>query len=344
MDSIIQTITTGNFVWFTFAVSAVLIVFAAMKLASNGDVIAARTKISGMFVGVLLLAGATSLPEVLTGISSVLAGEPNLAAGNFFGSSAFNMFILAILDVLGKDQRILRISAFKHALSGSLAVFLCTLVLFFLCANPLLNTINFQIGWVGIDSLIIAAFYVFSVYLINKNDSSDITTDLSEEELRSIPSLKAGIIGFFLASLILLVATPLMVKSSATIADITGLGTSFIGSTLVAIITSLPELVTSIAALKISAPEMAMGNLFGSNMFNMFGLALTDMFYTKGRFIGAIDQSFLIAGMLGVLLTSLALVGNVTSFRRFRHMESDSVIMTIIYLAGTYLLYIQSRV
>ncbi|GAP41050.1 sodium:calcium antiporter [Flexilinea flocculi] len=344
MELIIQTITTGNFVWFTFVISAAVIVFAAMKLASNGDVIAARTKISGMFVGVLLLAGATSLPEMLTGINSVLADEPNLAAGNFFGSSAFNMFILAILDVIGKDQRILRSSALKHTLSGSLAVFLCTLVLFFLCANPLLASIHFQIGWVGIDSIIIAAFYVFSVYLINKNDSSEITADLTEEELKSIPSLKAGIFGFILASALLMIATPLMVRSSATISDITGLGTSFIGSTLVAIITSLPELVTSIAALKISAPEMAMGNLFGSNMFNMFGLALTDMFYTKGRFIGAIDQSFLIAGMLGVLLTSLALVGNVTSFRRFRHMESDSVIMTIIYLAGTYLLYIQSRV
>ncbi|MHC1771246.1 MAG: sodium:calcium antiporter [Flexilinea sp.] len=342
MKLIIQTITTGNYVWITFVISAGFIVLAAMKLASYGDVIAARTKISGMFIGVLLLAGATSLPEMLTGISSVLSNEPNLAAGNFFGSSAFNMFILAILDVLGRDQRILRSCAFKHALSGSLAVFLCTLVLFFLCSNSLLESIHFQIGWVGIDSIIIGAFYVFAVYLINKNDTNEVSTDLTPEELESIPTLKAGILGFAAGSVVLLITTPLMVRCSATIADITGLGTSFIGTTLVALITSLPELVTSIAALRINAPEMAIGNLFGSNMFNMFGLAITDLFYTKGRFIGAIDDSFLVAGMLGVLLTSFALIGNIAKFKRIKIIEADSAIMVVIYIAGTYLLYIQS--
>ena len=78
-----------------------------MQLAKYGDVIAARTKLGGMFIGVLLLAGATSLPELLTSINSIAQGSPELSAGNFFGSSAFNMFILALLDVLGRDQRIL---------------------------------------------------------------------------------------------------------------------------------------------------------------------------------------------------------------------------------------------
>jgi cation:H+ antiporter len=141
-----------------------------------------------------------------------------------------------------------------------------------------------------------------------------------------------------------MIATPLMVRSSATISDITGLGTSFIGSTLVAIITSLPELVTSIAALKNKRPGNGDGQLIRQQHVQYVRISVDRHVLYKRRFIGAIDQSFLIAGMLGVLLTSLALVGNVTSFRRFRHMESDSVIMTIIYLAGTYLLYIQSRV
>lgn len=342
MESIINTITTGNFVWVTFLISASLIVFTAMKLATYADIIAARTKMGGMFIGVLLLAGATSLPEILTGISSVLSNEPNLAAGDFFGSSAFNMFILAILDVLGKDQRILRSYAFKHALSGSFAVFLATLVLFFLCSNSLLESIHFQIGWVGIDSIIIGLFYFFALHLINKNDSNEISTELTSEELATVPSLKTGFIGFALAAGILVIVTPLMVKCSAEIAEVTGLGTSFVGATFVALITSLPELVTSIAALKINAPEMAIGNLFGSNMFNMFGIAITDLFYMKGRFIGAIDDSFLVVGMLGVLLTSFALIGNIAKFKRIKIIEADSIIMAVIYFAGMYLLYIQS--
>jgi cation:H+ antiporter len=79
-------------IWAQFVVSAALIVVAAMQLAKYGDIIAIRTRMGGMFIGVLLLAGATSLPELLTTISSVNQGVPNLAAGNLFGSNMFNMF------------------------------------------------------------------------------------------------------------------------------------------------------------------------------------------------------------------------------------------------------------
>lgn len=335
--------TTGFWVWVTFAAAAGLIVFAAMKLASYGDIIAARTKIGGMFVGVLLLAGATSLPEILTAINAIANDQPNLAAGNFFGSNAFNMFILCILDVFSRDQRVLRNAAFKHTLSGGMAVFLGTLALFFVVANPITDTIHFQIGWVGIDSILIIAFYIFGVYLIQKNSPDTVSTDMTEEELASVPSLKTGLIGFILASLLLVVVSPFMVKSSEVIADITGLGTTFIGSTLVAFVTSLPELITTITALRIGAAEMAIANLFGSNMFNMFGIAIADIFYTKGRFIATIDQSFVVVGMLGVLLTSFALIGNIVKFKRIKVIELDSIIMALMYFAGMYLLYLQTN-
>ncbi len=339
MEHITNWLISGNMVWITFFISAGLIVFSAMQLAKYGDVLAARTGMGGMFVGVLLLAGATSLPELLTCINAVAVNEPNLAAGNLFGSSSFNMFILAILDVLSRERRVLRDAYFKHVLSGSLAVFICTLVLFFLVANPVINQITFQIGWIGIDSILIGAVYIFSIYLIQKNEPDDVSTEMTPEELSAIPSLRTGIIGFSIAAGVLILISPLMVNSSARIAEITGLGTSFIGSTLVAFITSLPELVTTISALKIGAPEMAMGNLFGSNLFNMFGIAVTDIFYTQGRLIGEIDSSFLIVGILGVLMTCFALIGNIVKFKRVKIMEFDSVIMVILYFFGMVLLY-----
>ena len=107
-----------------------------------------------------------------------------------------------------------------------------------------------------------------------------------------------------------------MVTSANEIAVITGLGTTFIGTTLVAAVTSLPELVTTLAAVKIGADDMAIGNLFGSNMFNMFALGLTDVFYTPGRFLGAIDPSFLLVGMLGLLMTGLGLIGNLARLEK----------------------------
>ena len=315
-----------------------------MQLAKYGDVIAARTKLGGMFIGVLLLAGATSLPELLTSINSIRMGSPELSAGNFFGSSAFNMFILAILDVLGRDQRILRTSQGKHLVSGGFAVFICTMVLFFLVANPTMSTMNLNIGWVGIDSIIIMAFYILAIYKIQQSEQDNVSTDMTEEELAEIPSLKVGLIGFAAAAVVLGIVTPFMVRAADTISEVTGLGTSFVGSSLVALVTSLPEMVTSISAISIGAADMALGNLFGSNMFNMFGIGIADIFYTKGRFLSTVDSSFIVVGMLGVMMTAFGLLGNIVKFKRVaKIMDTDSVIMTIMYFAGMYLLFVMSR-
>ncbi len=343
-ESIQIAATTGGWVWVTFVIAAVLIVISAMQLAKYGDVIAARTKLGGMFIGVLLLAGATSLPELLTSINSIRMGSPELSAGNFFGSSAFNMFILAILDVLGRDQRVLRTSQGKHLVSGGFALFISTLVLFCLVANPTISRMNLNIGWFGIDSVLIMGFYVFAIYMIQQSEQDNVSTEMTEEELAEIPSLKIGLIGFLAAAVALGIVTPFMVRAAERISDITGLGTSFVGSSLVALVTSLPEMVTSISAISIGAADMALGNLFGSNMFNMFGIGIADLFYTKGRFLSTVDSSFVVVGMLGVLMTSFGLLGNIVKFKRVgKVIDVDSIIMTLLYFSGMYLLFVMSR-
>ncbi len=85
--------------WIQFMLSAAGIVFVAFKMTQYADVITARTRLSGMFVGTLLLAAGTSAPEIITNISSVRLGLPNLAAGDLFGSSMFNMLILALMSI-----------------------------------------------------------------------------------------------------------------------------------------------------------------------------------------------------------------------------------------------------
>ena len=343
-ESIQIAATTGGWVWVTFVVAAALIVVAAMQLAKYGDVIAARTKLGGMFIGVLLLAGATSLPELLTSINSINMGSPELSAGNFFGSSAFNMFILAILDVLGRDQRVLRTSQGRHLVSGGFAVFISTLVLFFLVANPILTHMKFTIGWVGIDSIIIMLFYVLAIYMIQQSEQDAVSTEMTEEELAEIPSLKVGLIGFALAAVVLGLVCPFMVRAAEQISEITGLGTSFVGSSLVALVTSLPEMVTSISAISIGAADMALGNLFGSNMFNMFGIGVADIFYSKGRFLSTVDNSFIVVGMMGAMMTAFGLLGNIVKFKRIgKVMDIDSAILTILYIGGMYILFVMSR-
>ena len=92
-------------IWLKFLGCSIVLVIAAIKLAEYGDIIAVRTKIGGMFIGLILLAGATSLPELLTTINSISIGEPDLAAGNMFGSNMVNMLLLGTIDLMSRKTR-----------------------------------------------------------------------------------------------------------------------------------------------------------------------------------------------------------------------------------------------
>jgi cation:H+ antiporter len=322
--------------WIVFLGSSAVLVLAAVKLAQYGDVIAVRTRLGGMLIGALLLAGATSLPELLTTVNSIDQGVPGLAAGNLLGSNMFNMLLLAVLDLLYQRARILRRVAMTHALTAALASAMIGMAVFFILAD-----IPLKIGWVGLDSLALIAVYLGGIRLIQQSGQASATTvELPVDE--SIMSLGRAALGFAAATAVLVVVTPWLVRSSAEIAAITGLGTGFVGTTLLATVTSLPEMVAVIAAARLGAFDMAVGNLFGSNVFNMFALGVSDLFYTQGRFLGVIDPSFALVGMLGLMLTILALIGNIARVeRRLVYVEGDALLILLIYFGGMYFLYVR---
>lgn len=321
-------------VWIVFAASSAILVLAAIKLAQYGDVIAVRTRLGGMFIGVVLLAGATSLPELLTAINSFDQGVPALAAGNLLGSNMFNMFLLAVLDLLNQQARILRRVAMTHALTASVASAMAGMVAFFILAD-----IPLTIGWVGVDSILLILVYVAGIRLIQQNGQASSTAVEAPAGGPVMPLWRA-ILGFVAATAVLVVITPWLVRSSTEVAEITGLGTGFVGTTLLAMVTSLPESVAVIAAARLGAYDMAVGNLFGSNVFNMFALGVSDLFYTPGRFLGAIDPAFALVAMLGLLLTVLALIGNIARVeRRLIFVEADALLIMVVHLGGMYFLY-----
>jgi cation:H+ antiporter len=322
-------------VWLQFVLSAAVIVVAAVKLAEYGDAIAYRTRLGGMFVGTLLVAGATSLPELLTVLNAIQQGHANLTAGDLFGSGMFNMLVLGMLGLVFPKERLLRRVATRHALAASLAVLLIGMAVFFLIVD-----IDLRIGWVGIDSLLLIATYVGGVGLIRGNTGDRQVEETTEEDLSTLPSLRRAAIGFVIAALVLALTTPWLVRSASQIAEITGLGTGFVGLLLVAVVTSLPELVATWTAVRVGAYDMAVGNLFGSNIFNMFALGIADLVYTRGRFLGAISPVFALAGMLALLLTTLGLVGNLARLRRrLWIVEIDALLLLLVYLGGMWLLY-----
>lgn len=312
-------------------------VFCATRLAKYADILADKTGIGKLFMGVLLLAGVTSLPEVFTSISAVSQGYPNLAAGNLLGSNAFNMLLLAILDIIFRKKRILRHAALKHAVSGSLAVFLIAIAGFFILAD-----MPFRIGPVGMDSVIIMVCYIGSLYLVEANIQK------GGEPSPTAPS-EVGwfevVVGLVVSAFGIIYVSPILVSASQGIAEITGLGNSFIGTTLMAGVTSMPELITMIAAVRLGSEDMAIGNLFGSNMFNIFALAFADFFLPSGRLLEVINPSLSYILMLGLVMTSMALIGNLArSTRRIVFIEVDVLGLIVVYILGMWLLYVNTAV
>lgn len=326
-------------IWITFLLSAAIIVFASIKLAEYGDVIALRTGLGGMFTGVLIMASVTSLPELLTIVNSIRQGVPNLAIGNLVGSNMFNILLLALLDLSTQRKRVLRSAMLKHGLTGSLTVLIIGLVAFSIMAD-----IDLSVGWVGVDSIVIMLTYVIALRLIFATNirPASMSPAKQPEIPPGTPTLVESGVGFGVAAALLVMMMPRLVSSSAEIAEITGLGTTFIGSTLVAFVTSLPEVVTTLAAARLGADDMAIGNLFGSNMFNMFLLGLADVFYLPGRLIGVIDPAFALMALIGLLMNGVALVGNLAKIeRRLFFIEIDALLLILMYIGGLYLLYLR---
>jgi cation:H+ antiporter len=321
-------------IWLSFFGSLIILVLAATKLAEYGDALAVRTGVGRLFVGTLLMAAATSLPELLTGINSMRQGVADLSAGNFFGSNMFNIFLLGFLDLIFWRVRVLRQVALKHVFTAGVAILMTTLAIFFVEAD-----LHVRVGWVELDSLILIAGYVVGVWLIRRNDEPAAIPD-EAPDLTGVPSLLVAVIGFVLSAAVLIWISPRLVRSSVGVAEITGLSKGFVGAAMVGVATSLPELVTTIAAIKIGAYDMAVGNLLGSNLFNMAALGLTDLFYTRGYFLESIDIQFSLVGLISIILMSLALIGNATR-GRFRRLvvEADAAAIILVYALGMYFLY-----
>ncbi len=326
-------------VFVIFILAAVLTVFASIKLSQYADVISSKTAMGGMMVGTLLLAGATSLPEVSTSFSAAAIGNADIAVGNMIGSNLFNLFILAGFDFLLRGRRILDRASRNNIYTAILGTFLTVLVILALWLR-----IDMQILGVGLDALIIAVTYIVGMIVINKLPSLDPQAEAlaeSEEEPDN-PSAslspKAAIFRFVIAALVILAAGTALSITGDEIAVITGIGSSFIGSFLIAAATSLPEAISVFVALRLSNVNMAVGAILGSNIFNMIILALSDPVYTKGPIMLDVSGANMIIAV-GVLIMSLLAL-----FALYRKQSATtwtyalpSIIILIVYFAASYL-------
>jgi cation:H+ antiporter len=327
--------------WLHFTVCTGIIFVSGTYLSKYGDVIAEKTGLGRTWIGVILMASVTSLPELVTGISAAAIFDvPDIAAGDVLGSCMFNILILALLDFMNGAAPI---SARAHqgqvltAAFGILLLGLVNLAIFGAAYMP-------SVGWVGAYSLLFAAVYLVAmrtVFFYEKKRIAELVEAVADEiRYEKISKAKAYRM-YGVNALLIIGAASYLPRLGKSLAESTGLGQTFVGNILIAISTSLPEIVVSVAALKIGAVDMAFGNIFGSNLFNIAILAIDDVFYTKGPILSDISANHVVSSSAAIAMTAVAAI-TLTSRagKKWLFFAWDSAAILAVYVFAISILYV----
>lgn len=329
-----------------FTVLASLIWLAGTRLSYLIDSIAEKTQLARALLGLILLATATELPEFVTTLTASSSGNGTLALNNMFGGMLLQLAVLTVADVWVKKGTL---CSRPHDPTVAVAGILCIISLSTVLVAKSLGDI--QLGFqLGLGSLSIALLYVLSMFVLkimqNKDTWSpvdlpdDDQTDPVRDNKFDQKSLKYLICFSILCAAVILACGVSLVDLAETLSKQTGLGSSFIGASLLALTTSLPELSTSIAAVKVKAYTMAISNVFGSNLIMTFLLFPNDFAFTKGPIINEIDTAATFALCAGIFMTAIYCLGLlVRSKRKILGMGIESGILGLCYIASLAVLF-----
>ncbi|EHC09661.1 sodium/calcium exchanger membrane region [Fischerella thermalis JSC-11] len=324
-------------------VCVLLVIIVGTWLSRSADMIAEKTGLGRSWVGAILLAGATSLPELAAGISAVVVfNAPDLAAGGIFGSCLFNLFILALLDIVTGPDPLLRRAQISHVLAAGLGSILLGIAAVGILLAQRNN--NFILGWVGMPSIVLLVLYLVSARIIAKFELRR-RAEVLEQEVEVFQyehiSRQQSYLMFALLALAIVVLGVWLASLGDRIATVTGLGQSFIGALLLAATTSLPEVVTGVAAVRLNAVDLAVSNIFGSNIFNMGILSIYDLTYLQGDLWSNISSVHIFTAIVAMMMTSVAIVGLI--YRAARpsriYITWDGMTLILLYVSGMYVIY-----
>jgi cation:H+ antiporter len=322
-----------------FAGAAAIIVVAGTLLSRFADVIAEATGLGRLLIGSILLAGATSLPELSVDISAVRMNLPNVAVGDLMGSSLMNLLILGVLDLLpgSRGRALSRISA-AHSLPAALGIVLTSLAAIAIVTRSSMSVYNISVAGAGLAMTYLLGMRM--VYMDQKLSAPLHTADPSIAKDAARPgALRNALAGFALAALVIVVAAPYLAAAAGELAELSGLGGTFVGTTLVALSTSLPELVASLAALRMGAPDLALGNLLGSNVFNMVLLLPLDLAY-PGSLFADLSLTHALTALATIVVTAIVVMGQLyQAERRVRLVEPDGWLIIVLVLGSLVMVF-----
>ena len=331
-----------------FALCALIVWWAGARLAYLVDTLADRYKLAKSLVGLLILSLATSLPEVATTLTAAVQQARDLVLNNLFGGITLQTAILAMSDFWARGAITNYPRKANHALEATLLVLLLSTTLIITHLGE-----TFVVAGVGIGSVFIALTYAGTIWILRRyDDSSDwVPVDLPDPDPLPFPAptglAERGnqtlILQSVAACVAILIFGSLLVLLAERIADQTGLGTSFIGVTLLAAATSLPELTTSITAVRIGAYTMAISNIFGSNLIMLVLVFPADILFRSGPILQDTSETVSMALSFGIAVTAIYLIGLIVRRKpKLGTFGLDSILVLIVF-AGSLLAYYYVR-
>jgi cation:H+ antiporter len=331
-----------------FAVSASVVWVSGTRLSGYADMIAERTGIGHAFTGLVLLGVVTSLPEAAVTVVASVAGNLPLAVNNLLGGIAFGFTILAIADAaIGRDALTSVVPDPVVMLQGNLSILLLALIAAGITVG--------DVAWLGIGTWCwsILLLYLLAVWMTQRSqgrfawhpkDMDRPKSGRNPAKADSGHNRDAPLAGVVLstvgAGLAILIAGFFLSETGDAIATKTVLGSSFVGVLLVAIATSLPEVSTVLAAVRLHRYEMAVSDIFGTNLFSVALVFVADAVHRGGPALNAVGRFAAVASLLGIVVTTLYIAGLVERRdRTILRMGYDSLAVLVTYLGGIFLLY-----
>ncbi|MCK5780784.1 MAG: hypothetical protein KAH04_07160 [Psychrilyobacter sp.] len=329
-----------------FALLAGFIILVGKKLSLYGDAIGDLMGIEKSWIGIVMLAGVTSLPEMVTSISATLMGNPQMAVSNIFGSNLFNIFVVFIVDIFVLKKTSFSSNVSTKNFMGAFWAIILTLIFLLGFLFPTEGIMN-----ISLFSLIILGVYFIAmkaIYLYEHQKNDELSEKLEEEKKEIHEVTESGITlsqakrGFIISAFFVVVlGTGLsFVGDKIAMTPIFGieLGQSFVGLILIALATSLPELTVSIEAIKLGSFDMAAGNLLGSNIFNIMIIFITDLFFRKGNIYSVLTSFHTLTAMFSMLILLIFMMGIMFKHKKRRY---DTYMIGLIYFAAMYILYLK---
>lgn len=331
-------------VWLEFFICGTLILISGSRLSRYGDMLAEKTGMGRTWIGLILLATVTSLPELATGVSAVtVADAPDIAVGDVLGSCVFNLMLIGLIDMFYRPMPVLSKADPGHILSAGFGILLIGIASWGLVLG--MQKAVFWDFWIGPYTPLMLIVYGIAVYMVFRFERQRMA-DYVHAEAEALNYADVPIRRVYrnvaLHAAVIIGAGIWLPFIGSRIAEVTGLGNIFVGNLFIAATTSLPEIVTSFAALRLGALDLAVANLFGSNIFNMAILAVDDLAYAQGPLLSDVSYVHLFSATAAMMMTGIAITGLIyrTQKKAWAMVSWDGAALLVLYLLNAVLLFV----